>query len=273
MPYVRTRLGRWFYEERGKAKRAGDPPIVLLHGLLFDGGMWRPQVEPLAALGRVVVFDGPGHGKSESPPPFSLEDNAEALIDAFDELDVDRPVFAGLSWGAMVALRLALQHPKRVRALALFDASAEAETRSRAMKYRLLVSFGRRFGIPKGLAEARLVPIYFAEGTRARAPELVDRFLRTLNGFPRDGVARASLAVAVHRTNVLSRLGSIGLPTLVVCGREDRAFEPVHSERIANAIPDARLVLIEGAGHVGTLEQPQAVNDALLPFVAAQVRS
>src|SRR4051794_28950889 len=60
MAYVRTRLGRWFYEERGTAKRAGDPPIVLLHGLLFDGGAWRKQVEPLAALGRVIVIDGPG---------------------------------------------------------------------------------------------------------------------------------------------------------------------------------------------------------------------
>ena len=79
MPYVRTRLGRWFYEERGAAKRPGDPAIVLWHGLLFDGGMWRHQIEPLAALGRVVVFDGPGHGKSEVPPPFSLEDNADAM--------------------------------------------------------------------------------------------------------------------------------------------------------------------------------------------------
>ena len=57
MPYVRTRLGRWFYEERGRAKKEGDPAIILLHALLFDGGMWRAQVEPLSALGRVIVVD------------------------------------------------------------------------------------------------------------------------------------------------------------------------------------------------------------------------
>src|ERR1700690_3109083 len=85
MPYVRTRLGRWFYEERGKAKREGDPAILLLHGLLFDGGMWRAQVEPLSALGRVLIIDGSGHGKSEAPPRFTLEDHADALaIDAFN---------------------------------------------------------------------------------------------------------------------------------------------------------------------------------------------
>ena len=92
MSYVRTRLGRWFYEERGTVKRSGDPVIVLWHSLLFDGGMWKRQIEPLSALGRVVVFDGPGHGKSEVPPTFSLEDNADAMTDAFAELGIDKCV-------------------------------------------------------------------------------------------------------------------------------------------------------------------------------------
>jgi 3-oxoadipate enol-lactonase len=273
MSYVRTRLGRWFYEERGIARRPGDPAVVLWPSLLFDGGMWKHQVEPLSALGRVVVFDGPGHGKSEVPPPFSLEDNADALTDAFGELHIDKAVFVGLSWGGMVGMRLALRHPERVRALALLDTNAEAEERLRRVKYRAFISFGRRFGIPKLLADAQLAPIYFAEGTRARQPELIDRWVRTVNGFSRDGIARASLAVVVHRKDILARLGSIRAPTVVLCGREDRATEPVHSERIAAAIQGAKLVLIDGAGHVSALEQPEAVNETLVPFVASQLGS
>jgi pimeloyl-ACP methyl ester carboxylesterase len=273
MPYVRTRLGRWFYEERGAARRPGDPTIVLWHSLLFDGGMWKHQVEPLSALGRVVMFDGPGHGKSEVPPPFSLEDNADAIIDALAELQIERTVMVGLSWGGMVGMRLALQHPQRVRALALLDTNAEAEQRARVVKYRVFVSFGRRFGMPKLAADTQLGPIYFAAGSRARDPQLVDRFARTMNGFPREGVARASLAVVVHRKDILARLGSIKAPTLVLCGREDKATPPVHSERIAHAIPGAKLVMVEGAGHVSALEQPRAVNEALVPFVAAQLGS
>jgi pimeloyl-ACP methyl ester carboxylesterase len=273
MPYARTRLGRWFYEERGAARRSGDPAIVLLPSLLFDGGMWKHQIEPLAALGRVVVVDGPGHGKSEVPPPFSLEDNADAMIDAFGELQIDRAVIAGLSWGGMIAMRLALQHPQRVRALALLDTNAEVEERVRRVKYRAFVSFGRRLGIPKILADLQLAPIYFAEGTRTRQPELVERFIRTANGFAREGIARASLAVVIHRKEILSRLGAIRAPTLVMCGTEDRATEPVHSERIASAISGAKLVMIDGAGHVSALEQPKLVNDTLVPFVAAQLGS
>src|SRR5690349_12906420 len=111
MAYVRTRLGRLFYEERGQARRPGDPAIVLLHGLLFDGGMWRDQIGPLAALGRVIVMDGPGHGKSEPPPRFMLEEHADALIDAFSDMGIDRALVVGLSWGGMLGMRFALQHP------------------------------------------------------------------------------------------------------------------------------------------------------------------
>jgi 3-oxoadipate enol-lactonase len=273
MSYVRTRLGRWFYEERGIAKRTGDPAIVLWPSLLFDGGMWKHQIEPLSAIGRVVVFDGPGHGKTEVPPPFSLEDNADAVTDAFGELQIDRAVFVGLSWGGMIAMRLALQHPQRVRALALLDTNAEAEERLRIAKYRAFISFGKRFGIPKALADAQLAPIYFAAGTRTRQPDLVDRWIRTVNGYPREGVARASKAVVVQRKDISLRLGSIRVPTLVMCGRDDRATEPEHSEVITRAIPGAKLVYIEGAGHITVLEQPKAVNDALVPFVASQVGS
>jgi 3-oxoadipate enol-lactonase len=94
-----------------------------------------------------------------------------------------------------------------------------------------------------------------------------------VNGYPRDGMARASLAVVIHRKDILPRLGSIRVPTLVLCGREDRATEPEHSERIAAAIPGAKLVLIDGAGHITALEQPKAVNAALVPFVASQLGS
>ena len=87
------------------------------------------------------------------------------------------------------------------------------------------------------------------------------------------GTARASKAVVIKRSDILARLGSIRVPTLVLCGREDRATVPVHSERIAQAIAGAKLVYIEGAGHMSALEQPKAVNDALVPFVASQVGS
>lgn len=267
MAYVRTRLGRLFYEERGAQRRPGDPTIVLLHGLLFDGGMWKKQVEALSALGRVVVFDGPGHGKSEPAPRFMLEDHAHALFDAFGELGIRRAVVVGLSWGAMVGMRLALQHPAKVAGLALLDTSAEREPLAKRVEYRSLIALNRRVGFPFVVYEQYVAPLIFAAKTRAEKPDLVRASYQRGAGFDRGGLARAAIAVLVHRKSILEQLGRIRTPTLVLCGREDRSTPLARSEAIASAIPHAKLVVLDEVGHMSALEAPDAVNAHLVPFV------
>ncbi|MBX3233079.1 MAG: alpha/beta fold hydrolase [Labilithrix sp.] len=268
MAYVRTRLGRLFYEERGAARRKGDPAIVLLHGLLFDGGMWRGQIEALASRGRVLVFDGPGHGKSEPAPRFMLEDHADALFDAFGELGVDRAVVVGLSWGGMVGMRLALQHPEKVKALALLDTSASAEPLPEKIKNRAFIALHRRLGFPYGLYLREVAPKMFASRTIAERPDLVLASYKRVMGFHRGGMSRAAIAVMIHRKDIKDRLGRINVPTLVLCGAEDRATVPAESEAIAERVPGAELVLLDGLGHMSALEDPEAVNARLVPFVA-----
>lgn len=267
MPYVRTRLGRLFYEERGAPRHRSDPAIVLLHGLLFDGGMWRSQIEPLSALGRVVVFDGPGHGKSEPPPRFQLEEHADALFDAFGELGVSRAMLIGLSWGGMVSMCFALQHPGKVAGLALLDSSAEAQTLAEKVRYRAFIAMHRRVGFPWSLYMKELAPRMFGPTTMATRPDLLDETYRRTMGFDREGVARSALATVVHRKRVLDRLGQVNVPTLVMCGRDDGATPLEKSENIAHAISGAELAIIEDCGHMSALEAPEAVNARLIPFV------
>lgn len=271
MPYVRTRLGRLFYDERGEARRTGDPAMVLLHGLLFDGGMWRGQLESLSALGRVIVIDGPGHGKSEPPPRFSMEEHADALFDAFGELGVERALVVGLSWGGMVGMRFALQHPDKVAGLALLDTSAEAQSLAQRIRYRAFVALHRRAGIPQGWFQKLVAPVMFAPRTIVERPELPQATYRRTMGFDREGVARATLAVVVHRKTILGTIGAIRVPTLVMCGSEDRATTPERSQNIARAIPGAQLVILDGLGHMSTLEDPDAVNQHLVPFARSVV--
>lgn len=273
MAYVRTRLGRLYYDERGQARRAGDPAIVLLHGLLFDGGMWADQIEPLAALGRVIVIDGPGHGKSEPPPRFTLEEHADAMLDVFGDLGIERALVVGLSWGGMLGMRFALQHPSKVAGLALLDTSAERQTLAERVRYRAFVALHRRVGLPYGFFLKEVAPLMFAERTLRQRPELPAKAYKDAMGFDREGVARSSLAVVVHRGSVLERLGSIQVPTLVMCGREDGATPVEKSEAIARAIPKARLEVLDGVGHMSTLEDPDAVNQHLVPFARHVVLS
>lgn len=273
MPYVRTRLGRLFYDEHGRTKHAGDPAMVLLHGLLFDGGSWRGQVEALSALGRVVVIDGPGHGKSEPPPKFTMEEHSDALLDAFGDLDIPRALVIGLSWGGMVGMRLALQHPAKVAGLVLLDTSAEKQTLAERVRYRAFVALHRRVGMPYSLYLNKVAPELFSPRTLRERRDLVDASYRRTMGFDREGVARAALAVVVHRTDILTKIERVRAPTLVMCGREDRATTPDKAENIARAIPRSRLVMIEGAGHMSALEEPAAVNEHLVPFARSVVSS
>lgn len=273
MAYVRTRLGRLFYEERGEPKTKADPAIVLLHGLLFDGGMWRGQLEPLSELGRVVVVDGPGHGRSERPPRFSLEEHADALVDVFGDLGIDRAVLVGLSWGGMTGMRFALQHPSRVAGLALLDTSAEAHSLAERVKYRAFLALHRRAGFPYSLFVKEVAPEMFAPRTIATRPDLLEAAYRRAMGFDRDGLAKGGLAVMVHRTNILDRIGAIRAPTLVVVGREDKATPLEKARNIARTIPGAELAVLEGLGHMSPLEDSAAVNAHVVPFVRRLVEA
>jgi len=267
MAYVRTRLGRLFVDERGEPRSKSDPAIVLLHGLLFDGGMWRGQIEALSALGRVVVFDGPGAGKSEPPPRFMMEEHADALLDAFEELEIQKAIVVGLSWGGMVAMRFALQHPTRVSALALLDTSAEVEPLNKRIRYRAFLALHKRAGFPYALFEREVAPLMFAEKTRRTKPELVEASYRKAMGFNRDGLAKAGLAVMIHRKKILEKISAIRVPTLVMVGREDGATPLERSENIARSIPGAELVVLDELGHMSAIEDPPAVNAHLVPFV------
>ena len=151
--------------------------------------------------------------------------------------------------------------------LALLDTSAERQTLAERIRYRAFVALHRRVGIPYGLFIKEVAPLMFAAHTLVERPDLVETTYRRTMGFDREGVSRASLAVVVHRTGILDKLDRIRTPTLVMCGREDGATPPEKSENITRGIHGARLVVLEGVGHMSALEDPDAVNQHLVPFV------
>ena len=151
--------------------------------------------------------------------------------------------------------------------MALVDTSAEPDGILLRAKYRVLTAFVRRYGFPFALVKAEIADVMFGARTLGERPELLRDFTRTVNGYPRDGVARAALAVLVKSTPVLHRLGAVTAPTLVVCGRQDRATIPARSEAIAAKITGSRLAWIEESGHMSPIERPEAFNALIGPFV------
>lgn len=271
MPRVATPLGTWGYEEAGVAPGPGVPVVVLLHGLLMDRHMWSGQLERLASLTRVVAIDGPGHGESAPPPPFTLDAHADALAFALDAIRAPRAIVIGHSWGGMVALRLALRHRARVAALALVDTSARPEPALRRLKYLGFIALYRVAGMPRWLARAEVGPLLFGPALLAREPWHADDLVHRLNAADRAGVARAARAVLLGRGDVADLLGQVAAPTLLVCGTEDRSTPPAYTAELGAAIPRARVEWIEGAGHTTPIEAPGRIAELLARFVAERL--
>ena len=171
--------------------------------------MWQHQIEPLAALGRVRGVRRAGARQ---------ERGAAALHARGQRRRAARRVrraarsTAPSSWACRgAACSGCAWRCSTRRASRRWPCSTRAPSRrtcARAVKYRLFVSFARRFGMPPALVDAQLAPLFFCERTLRERPELVERFVRAANGFPREGTARAALAVVVHRKDILPRIGA-----------------------------------------------------------------
>ena len=263
MPNVTTTVGRLYVDDRGTG-----PPVVLWPSLLSDGTLFRHQQADLVRDHRVVTIDPPGHGRSEpAGHAFSLDDCARALLEVMDALAVERAVVGGLSWGGMTAMRVALRAPERVRALALLDTSAEAESWKVLPRYRVMLEVFRRWGPIAPLVPAILHKM-FSPDTLREKPELPHEFVARLEGFDRPGVCEAVECVIFARRSILDTLPAIRVPALVAVGSEDASTPPFRSERIARKLHDARLETIPGAGHLAAIEQPLTVNRLLRELLA-----
>jgi pimeloyl-ACP methyl ester carboxylesterase len=245
-------------------ERAGaGPPLVLLHGILADSRIWRPQLAGLSDQFAVIAWDAPGAGQSSDPADsFGLADWADCLAGLLDALKVDRAHILGLSWGGVLAQEFYRRHPARVWSLILADTYAgwkgslpEAVCRER---------------LETCLREANLPPNEFVPNwlpsllTAAAPPELAADVAAIMSDFHPVGYRLAALALADSDERDL--LGQIRVPTLLVWGEGDlRSPLPV-AEQFHAAIPGARLVTIPGAGHLSNREQPDRFNAAVRGF-------
>ena len=249
----------------------GDGPVVvLLHAGIADRRMWRAQVPALQAGGhRTVTIDLPGYGDSPVPgDPFSHHDAVAALL---DRLGIAPAVLVGCSFGGRVALDLALAHPHRVAALALFG-SAVSGHRWSAETDQL---WDQLTGDPdpddlEAVAAAE-VRFWVVGPHRDPADVQPDLLAFALELDRRALAAEARLDAAEVRQldpPAVGRLAQITVPALVGAGAHDVGDLGALADRLATEMPRAtRLPDVPNAAHLLPLEQPEPVNAALLAFL------
>lgn len=234
---------------------APSPLALLLPGLACDDELLAPQAQALRALG-LAVHTPDVHTREASLPAM-----AQALL---AELPPDVPLLpVGASMGGMLALHLHRLAPARVAGIALLGTTARADTPELvALRTQACELFAQ--GRMDEVLRAN-VPFAFHPSHTTRQ-DLVGTYLAMIRRAGAAQLIRQNQAV-MARPDLRAYLPQVDCPVLVLCGQADALTPPEHSQEMAAALPRARLLEVGGAGHLLTLEQPAAVNDALCRWV------
>jgi pimeloyl-ACP methyl ester carboxylesterase len=243
-------------------------PIVFSHGLLWSGRMFEAQARALSSRHRCIRYDHRGQGKSaSSPSPYDMEQLADDAATLIQNLKAAPCHFVGLSMGGFVGLRLALERPDLLRSLTLIESAGDAEPRLNVPKYKAMSLVAKLFGYrPLLPAVMRIMfgKTFLKDPARAAIRRQQEEQLLELDPLR----VEPALGSVIWRRPLMDRLSRIRTPTQIVHGTEDRAIVPERAKRTCSAIPNARWVPIDRAGHTSTVEEPAAVTAALESFFA-----
>jgi 3-oxoadipate enol-lactonase len=234
-------------------------PIIFLHGVGSDKSVWHPQLAHFGKSRRAIAFDYPGYGDSDPAPEGTTRDDyADAIISAMHELGVDHAHVCGLSLGGVVVIAMHHADPSRCASLILADTFA-VHPDGHAIYERSLA--GSR-DLP-AMAEAR-VDVLLAQPAD---PEVRREIVETMSRI--DPVAYCIGAEAVWLADQRDRVAAIEVPTLIICGEEDKPTPPALSRDLQGMIPGSRLAVIPRAGHLTNLERPDEFNAIVGRFLQA----
>src|ERR1051325_1124671 len=255
--------------ELGGPESASRPVVVLAAGFSVPYYIWDPTFKALTAAGFPVLrYDYSGRGYSDRPMiPFTDDMYVRQLDELLKYLHVDGPVdLVGISFGGSFITSFADTYPDRVQALVYFDPSirrpyqlSATEQMPRLWNY-LTVVLNERFW-PKDQLSDFLHPERFPDWTKRYQEQM------TFKGFRQARLLEVVSNADADQTDQLERVGQNPRPVLVIWGKEDRTVPFEESEYLMQALPNARLIAIEGSGHLPQWEQPDSVHPQLISFL------
>jgi pimeloyl-ACP methyl ester carboxylesterase len=246
---------------------SGGRALLLLHAFPLTAKMWRPQLAAPPEGWRAIAPDFAGLGHSDDTPtdPPALDDYATDTLAVMDVLGIDKAAVAGVSLGGYVAFALARRAPERLSALVLSNTRASADN-DEARRGRARAIETVEEGGTASLA-ASMLPRLLGSTTRRDHAPLADEVRTIIGDNPVHGIRRAILRLR-DRPDATPVLERIDVPTLVIAGDEDEIVPTEEAKQLAAAIPVARFEIIPGAGHLSSLEQPDAWNRAVAGLLA-----
>lgn len=230
------------------------PPLLLIHGAGGHHLYWPPQIRRISHH-RIFAMDLPGHGQSDGIGRDRIEDYVEDVVAFMGAVGLNSAVWIGHSMGGAIALCAALHQPGRVLGLGLVGSGARLRVDPDLLSH---ASREATFAAALKLIGERS----FSDRSDARLRQLAIQRMSQM----RSTVLHGDL-VACNAFDVTSRLGELDVPSLIVCGAEDRMTPPRYSEFLHSAMPGSELLMIRDAGHMVMLEKPEETAGALGRFV------
>lgn len=254
MAYAQLAFGRLHYRDVGQPDA---PAILFLNSLGTDMRIWDGVIEQLAADYRLITLDQRGHGQSDVPEgPYSIDGLAGDVLELAERLDLERFSLAGVSVGGMIALRVAIDHPERLVSLVACDTAARIGT---ATVWNSRIETVRAHGMA-AIADA-VLELWFPDSIREGREAEIDGWRQLLLACPVEGYA--ATCAALRDADLTHEVAGIDVPTLVVAGEVDLSTPVPLVKATAERIPGARFEVIEGAGHIPSIDQP-AILAALI---------
>ncbi|MGI4801937.1 MAG: alpha/beta fold hydrolase [Janthinobacterium lividum] len=263
MKTIPTGLGPIAYDDQGET---GQSVALLWPSLFSDHRMWEAQIGPLRAAGwRTLALDPPGHGASPGPGRlFTMDECTAVAVTLIDALPADVPVvMLGTSWGGMVAPRVAHARPSRLAGLVMTNTTAEAPDLKTRLTAKLLTVMLRIPAIDDRV-DTMLLSMQLSELTRSENPEIGRTYAARFRSYRRKPFIQAVDSVLVRRDAFLDKLGEVTTPALVLSGADDTILPTAMNRRIADRMPNAEAIEIEGAAHLVPVERPEQTNALML---------
>ncbi len=227
--------------------------LVLLPGMMCNARLFAPQVDVLGAQYDIIVPDLNAHSVSE----MASRVLSECKSDQFN--------LAGLSMGGIVAMEMVRQAPQRISRLGLLDTNHFADAPEKFdMRNRQIEDV--KNGKLREVIIEEMKPVYLAERNRSNQA-LLDTLIDMAIEVGPDAFIAQSLALR-DRVDQTETLRDFDGPSLVLCGEEDNLCPPEWHRQIAALLSDAELRIVPGAGHITTLETPDAVNQAMADWLS-----
>jgi pimeloyl-ACP methyl ester carboxylesterase len=247
-------------------------PLVLLHAFPLSSAMWLSQREGLSTHFRVITPDLRGFGGSSldaaEPSVDVMADDVAALL---DDKRIDRAIVGGIAMGGYVALAFCRRHADRLLGVVLADTKATVDPEPvRETRLRTADRLESEESVTVLLEE--LLPRLVGPTTMGQRALIFGRVRGLVQSAPPLAAAWAQRAMAA-RPDSLAALAEVRAPALVLHGEEDEIVTVDEARAMAEALPNAELLMIPGAGHLSAVEQPQLFNDAVAEFALALGRT